>query len=60
MHKLMNLPTIGTLIYFMVIVINVTFGHNDVDCRRIKFERDENPRYNKYQNCGTQNSPLRD
>lgn len=56
----MNLPTIGTLIYFMVIVINVTFGHNDVDCRRIKFERDENPRYNKYQNCGTQNSPLRD
>jgi len=25
MHKLMNLPTSGTLIYFMVIVKNVTY-----------------------------------
>jgi len=36
------------------------FGHKFVDCRRIKVERDENYRYNKYRNFRSQNSPLKD
>lgn len=36
------------------------FGHKDVYCKNIKFEKYENSRYIKYQNFRSQNSPLRD